>query len=460
VSIVVSLPQSAPSPDRAAELADVRARYQWDYDYLRPIPFLKVHGVQDTGVLALADVVIGPPATPWSRPRRRLGTPDSPTASWPSSSHSRRCCGSPPRPICAILDNLPCQSGPDRDFFGRTLGEETARQRYLPAPRALLYRHDDGQLLLVAIQLGQTEADEVFTPADDAELWHRIKLLYAVADFNHHELSTHLLSVHFFRGKTGTQETLNIAMLYCAASAPDESKVDDSLRTPPLVDLSGHNLTVLPDLSSWSRLGGLKLWSNRLTSLPEWLVTIEHLETLDISFNPGLGLPEILARMPALQSLTSRNLELSELPEALPDSIGNLSSLRRLFTMNVPLVALPESLFALQSLETLQLYNTQLEWIPAAIGQLTSLKSVTLYGKAITALPEEIGLLTALTELHLDVNELTVLPDTLGALQALETLDLADNRFTGVKKLSAWIKATLPRAKHPRKHKAIASVRR
>jgi hypothetical protein len=251
----VSLPQSAPSPDRAAELADVRARYQWDYDYLRPIPFLKVHGVQDTGVLALADVVIGPPATPQSRPRRRLGTPDSPTVSWPSSSHSRRCCGSPPRPICAILDNLPCQSGPDRDFFGRTLGEETARQRYLPAPRALLYRHDDGQLLLVAIQLGQTEADEVFTPADDAELWHRIKLLYAVADFNHHELSTHLLSVHFFRGKTGTQETLNIAMLYCAASAPDESKVDDSLRTPPLVDLSGHNLTVLPDLSSWSRLG-------------------------------------------------------------------------------------------------------------------------------------------------------------------------------------------------------------
>ncbi|MFT5679583.1 MAG: arachidonate 15-lipoxygenase [Myxococcota bacterium] len=98
----------------------------------------------------------------------------------------------------AILADLPCQSGPDRDFFGRELGEETARQRYLPAPRALLYQHPEGRLLPVAIQLGQTAEDEVFTPADGAELWHRIKLLYAVADFNHHELATHLFSVHFF----------------------------------------------------------------------------------------------------------------------------------------------------------------------------------------------------------------------------------------------------------------------
>lgn len=101
----------------------------------------------------------------------------------------------------AILADIPCQDGPDRDFFGQSLPQNTARQRFLPAPYGLFYRWGEGErsgLWPVAIQLGpDPQAYEVFTPADDEDLWSRVKAMYLAADFNHHELATHLAGIHF-----------------------------------------------------------------------------------------------------------------------------------------------------------------------------------------------------------------------------------------------------------------------
>lgn len=101
----------------------------------------------------------------------------------------------------AILDDIPCQRAPDMDFFGQSLDDRTTRQRFLPAPFGLFYRWGDGGrsgLWPVAIQLGRDPQEhDVFTPADDAEVWSRVKALYLTADFNHHEMSTHLAGVHF-----------------------------------------------------------------------------------------------------------------------------------------------------------------------------------------------------------------------------------------------------------------------
>jgi len=100
-----------------------------------------------------------------------------------------------------ILADIPCQGGRDMDFFGQTVESGMARQRYLPAPYGLFYRWGEGErsgLWPIAIQLGaDSTAYEVFTPADDAELWARVKAMYLAADFNHHELATHLAGVHF-----------------------------------------------------------------------------------------------------------------------------------------------------------------------------------------------------------------------------------------------------------------------
>jgi len=101
----------------------------------------------------------------------------------------------------ADLEDIPCQDAPDMDFFGQSLDDRTKRQRYLTAPFGLFYRWGEGTrsgLWPLAIQLGRDpDAFDVFTSADDPELWSRVKALYLTADFNHHEMATHLASVHF-----------------------------------------------------------------------------------------------------------------------------------------------------------------------------------------------------------------------------------------------------------------------
>ncbi len=100
-----------------------------------------------------------------------------------------------------LLGDIPCRTARDMDFFGIDLGEETATQRYLPAPYALFWRAGEGAAsrpLPAAIQLGRDPAEfEIFTPADGQDVWAKVKMLYLTGEFNTHEMATHLSGVHF-----------------------------------------------------------------------------------------------------------------------------------------------------------------------------------------------------------------------------------------------------------------------
>jgi arachidonate 15-lipoxygenase len=99
----------------------------------------------------------------------------------------------------AILDDVPCQDGPESDFFGQPVWVTDTVQRHLPAPLGLFCRRDDGSLRALAVQLGQDPAQyEVFTPSDDPALWRVVKTLYMVADFHHQQLITHLSQGHLW----------------------------------------------------------------------------------------------------------------------------------------------------------------------------------------------------------------------------------------------------------------------
>lgn len=117
----------------------------------------------------------------------------------------------------------------------------------------------------------------------------------------------------------------------------------------------------------------------------------------------------------------------NNIQNSLPESIGNLASLTRLYLWGNNIRTLPESIGNLQSLKEIDLTNNQLVNIPETIGNLTSLKWLFLNGNNIITLPEAIGNLTSLTRLYLSGNNITILPEIIGNLKNLSILELNSN---------------------------------
>jgi hypothetical protein len=140
------------------------------------------------------------------------------------------------------------------------------------------------------------------------------------------------------------------------------------------------------------------------------------------------SVPESIGRLENLQKLFLYFNELTSLPE----SIGQLKNLRNLFLRDIELKSLPESIGGLQALQELDLERNRLTSLPESIGQLRNLQKLNLYNNRLTSLPESIGKLKKLQELYLGNNRLTSLPESIGGLQALHMLDLSGTKLTSL----------------------------
>lgn len=113
----------------------------------------------------------------------------------------------------------------------------------------------------------------------------------------------------------------------------------------------------------------------------------------------------------------------------LPESIGNLSSLKELALGHNKLASLPESIGNLSSLQILRLAGNKLTNLPESILNLESLVSLNLSDNQLKELPKLIGNLKALRNLYLINNELLTLPESIRNLKSLKTLELGDNKL-------------------------------
>ncbi len=111
----------------------------------------------------------------------------------------------------------------------------------------------------------------------------------------------------------------------------------------------------------------------------------------------------------------------------LPDSIGRLTNLQKLYLPGNQLTSLPESLGKLKNLTSLSLAYNQLKIIPEWICQLTKLQDLYLEGNKLTRLPDSIGQLINLRTLFLNSNQITSLPDSLERLVNLTTIGINNN---------------------------------
>ncbi len=196
------------------------------------------------------------------------------------------------------------------------------------------------------------------------------------------------------------------------------------------LDLSRLELTTLPEsISRLEHLQVLIIRTNKLSSLPRSLGELKELRRLEAETNQLSTLPESIGNLANLEFVTFYDNQLSSLPE----TFGNLGNLLYLnLRDNQISSALPESFGNLVSLEVLEMRKNQLSGLPRSFGNLINLRKAELKQNKLISLPETIGNLRNLTDLDLDENELTSLPDSVVAITSLRNFRVGENQLSSL----------------------------
>lgn len=199
---------------------------------------------------------------------------------------------------------------------------------------------------------------------------------------------------------------------------------------PILVELNlkGNQIIELPQDVGNISLELLNLDNNHLTSLPDSLGSLYNLKRLFIASNKLQSLPSTLG---TLENLFVLNLSDNQLHE-LPGQIGNLAKLEWFNVGNNQLSTLPNSFGQLTNLKVLLLNHNNLQQAPRIIFTIDGMIKLDLSYNQIPELPEEIRNLKLLRSLNLTHNELRLLPETIGNLNYIEQLFVADNKLSAI----------------------------
>jgi Leucine-rich repeat (LRR) protein len=247
------------------------------------------------------------------------------------------------------------------------------------------------------------------------------------------------------------------------------------------LNIATCGLTEIPAaIGKLTNLKTLVISKNKLEKLPDEIKDLKKLEVLAFEGCDQLDLEqlfELMAELPAMQSLDLSKHELKSLPksigkmrqvrkinlrenklETLPASFADLQleelhldnnpwKMEQLFPVlaRVPVfknmysgtfpemlqnkpVDLPASIGQFQHLEDMHLSSGNLKSIPASIGQLENLKSWTICCRNLEALPATIGQMAGLESLTIyDCHNLTAVPDSLYDLPNLKRLGFYKN---------------------------------
>jgi Leucine-rich repeat (LRR) protein len=209
------------------------------------------------------------------------------------------------------------------------------------------------------------------------------------------------------------------------------TSLDPLLRTEDTeVDELPEDLRRLKD-----HLKELRVQSARLSSLPDWLGELKHLESLNLD---GTS-----AYMMSLDDEEIPNDPWNYEMTMLPTSIGDLGVLKRMHLSHFEgLQKLPESIKRLTALEELRLEGLgqcKLEELTGCFPHLKNLQEIELlWMPALETLPATLGSLTSLQRLGIRCcGNLKKLPENFGLLKALRTLNLVGLHH--LKKLPASI---------------------
>ncbi|KAF7669813.1 hypothetical protein LDENG_00124170 [Lucifuga dentata] len=156
------------------------------------------------------------------------------------------------------------------------------------------------------------------------------------------------------------------------------------------LDLKSNNIRTIEEGLSFQhlkKLTCLKLWHNKLISIPPFIGQVKSLESLHLSHNKLETLPEALFTLPKLRHLDVSHNSIT----VLPQDVGHLYNLQHLAINTNKLEKLPKTLFKCTKLKVLCLGNNQLTVLPEAMGQLVQLTQLELRGNCLDRLPAQLG---------------------------------------------------------------------
>ena len=156
----------------------------------------------------------------------------------------------------------------------------------------------------------------------------------------------------------------------------------------------------------------------------------EYIIDNGVSFSPVTLLTRMSERTDAEEVL----IDSHDLVTVIPDNIGNITNLKRLYIFHNPVRNLPESIGKLPSLEYINIQNTHLSSLPLSLANNYNLIDISLLGNRITRLPDIFDSMQNLQTLNLAYNNLTSLPPSIANLPRLAFLDLTGNKLKSVPK--------------------------
>ena len=207
-----------------------------------------------------------------------------------------------------------------------------------------------------------------------------------------------------------------------------ERKIEEARQSSAAeLDLSGKpagaRLTELPEsLAELTQLRSLSVRYNNLTALPESLSQLAQLRSLQLGNNELTALPKSLGHLSELQTLDLSSNKLT----SIPDWVRELPQLHSLHLRQLQLTSVPTWLHELKQLRALDLGNCGLGVLPPTLRKMKQLTTLYAFGNRLQIIPDWLGELDSLVRLSVEANQLTDLPDSLGELSNLTYLRLGD----------------------------------
>lgn len=229
-------------------------------------------------------------------------------------------------------------------------------------------------------------------------------------------------------GLDSLRELRHLKILYLKSNL---TKIPSNITdvAPHLTKLIIHNdgtrVVVLNSLKKMMNVAELELHNCELERIPHAIFSLSNLQELDLKLNSIRTIEEVIS-FQHLKRLTCLKLWHNKIV-SIPQSISQVKNLESLYLSNNKLESLPVGLFLLQKLRYLDVSYNCISMVPIEISNLQNLQHLYVTGNKVDILPNTLFKCIKLRTLCLGQNCITSIPEKIGHLVQLTHLELKGN---------------------------------